>query len=432
MQKEAGAPTLLGFTRSLRGLALHREDLECIQAARVRLLLEHAYANVSYYRKLFDSVGFHPRHFKRLQDLRAIPVTTRRQLRTVPREAIVSRRAWSRGLRSARTSGTSGMPLTVYRTRRENLYRQLLTLRTFRHYGMHWQDRLVTISRSSTGARSPLFRRSTKWPLWNLCLFEELERMIDLLLTLKPSVIYGFATNLAIIADLLIRRGIHDIRPRILATSSDLLTAGFRRVIRQAFGVNPLDIYSCTETGTIGWQCEARQGFHLNADWLIAEVLRGGEPAQSGDYGEVVVTPLFRYAMPLIRYSPGDLAQAGDAACSCGLILPTLGKLDGRSQNIVPLPNGRVFVGFSEIMSYFSEIARYQIVQEALDSFTVKIVPGQGYSSTTATRIARDLAERLGEGIHVHVENVDFKAIGSGTKTATVVPLHTVDFGQSA
>ena len=243
--------------------------------------------------------------------------------------------------------------------------------------------------------------------------------MVDLLLALKPAVIYGFATNVAIIAGLLIKRGIQDIRPRILATSSDQLTAGFRRVIGEAFGVNPLDIYSCTETGTIGWQCEARQGFHLNSDWLIAEVLRGGEPAKLGDYGEVVVTSLFRYAMPLIRYSPGDLAQAGDTGCSCGLVFPTLDKLDGRSRNIVPLPNGRVFVGFSEIMSYFSEIVRYQIVQEALNTFTVKIVPGPGYSSATATRLARELGEKLGEGIQVHVQTVDFNTIGGGGKTAT-------------
>ena len=66
------------------------------------------------------------------------------------------------------------------------------------------------------------------------------------------------------------------------------------------------------------------------ADRLIVEILRDGGPVAPGELGEVVVTDLYSYAMPLIRYRMGDLARAGSGPCRCGLGLPVLDAVEGR------------------------------------------------------------------------------------------------------
>lgn len=427
------SPNLFSFSRSLQsGLRLTEAPLQAARLARLTRIVEHACKEVPYYRGLFDSVGFKPGQLKRLSDLRFIPVTTRERLQEIPRDELISRAVRAHRLRVARTSGSTGTPVAVYRTRQESWLRKMLTLRTFLHNGLRWNDRVVTISRQPSGA--PFERLQNWWPvatLRNLWFHEQPEAIIRELQRLQPTVIYGFASNLAIIADLMLRGGIDDVKPRLLATSSDPLTAGYRRLLARAFHSEPLDLYNCTELGDVAWECQRRQGLHVNADWLCVEVLRAGEPVGPGGTGEVVVTPLYRYAMPLIRYSPGDIATVAQDPCACGVTLPMLSQLEGRSQNVVPLPGGRYFAGFSEIMSHYPEIKRYQIVQTALDAFTVRIVPGHEFSPQVSHRIARVMTERLGNRIRVEVSAVDESELGARRKSLTVIPLHPVDLGSA-
>ena len=424
---------LFSFARSLQsGLRLKEDELQAARMARFTRLVGHAYKEVPYYRALFDSVGFKPGHLKQLADLRVVPVTTRERLQEISRDELISRAVRSNRLRASRTSGSTGTPIAVYRTRQESWSRKMLTLRTFLHNGLRCNDHVVTISRRASGASFEWFHK--RWPvgaLRNLWFHEEPEQIIRCLQRLQPTVIYGFASNLAIIADLMLRQGIDDIRPRLLATSSDQLTAGYRGLLARAFHSEPLDLYNCTELGDVAWECQRRQGLHVNADWLCVEVLRAGEPVEPGGTGEVVVTPLYRYAMPLIRYSPGDIATLAQDPCLCGVTLPMLAQLEGRSQNVVPLPGGRYFAGFSEIMSHYPEIKRYQIVQTALDLFTVRVVPGHGYSLQVSHSITQVMSARLGAGIRVEVSTVDEGELGPQRKSPTVIPLHSVDLGST-
>jgi len=427
------APGLVSFSTGLRaGLCLARDELQALQLARLRRMVEHAYDQVAYYRQLFDAAGFKPRQLKQLADLQAIPVTTRERLQEIPSDALIARAVRSDRLHVSRTSGSTGTPVALYRTRQEAWLRQSLTLRTFFYNGLRWNDRVVTISRSPSGSTFRWLQKCPAAPaLWNIWFHEQPEAIIRELQRLQPTVIYGFASNLAIIADLMLRDGIDDVGPRLLATSSDLLTAGFRRLLARAFHSEPLDLYNCTELGDVAWECQRRQGLHVNADWLCVEVLRAGEPVGPDGTGKVVVTPLYRYAMPLIRYSPGDIATVAHNPCACGVTLPMLSQLEGRSQNVVPLPGGRYFAGFSEIMSHYPEIKRYQVVQTALDAFTVRIVPGHEFSPQVSVRIAQAMTERLGDGIRVDVSAIDESEIGARRKSATVIPLHPVDLGSA-
>src|SRR5258705_6692822 len=103
------------------------------------------------------------------------------------------------------------------------------------------------------------------------------------------------------------------------------------------------DIYSSEEAGTMAMQCPDCSAYHVQADALVLEVLDGnGQPTEAGGTGRVVVTPLFNYAMPLLRYELGDFAQVS-APCACGRALPALARIMGRRRNMLTLADGRTF-----------------------------------------------------------------------------------------
>jgi phenylacetate-CoA ligase len=420
------------FAAGLRsGVHLTEGQLQDRQWNRLRRLLEHAYENVGYYRRLFDSVGFRPTHLRRPSDIAALPITTRQMLQQTPRSEFISRGFSLGKLREIRTSGATGAPLTIYRARRERWFRLLLTLRAFRRNGLRWNDRVVTISRQSTTPFSDLrFSRRSCLRRWNLCFFDSPEKQLQMILKIRPAVLYGYAPSVALLGSLLSQRGIAVPWLRLVVTSAELLIPQYRSMIKNGFGLDPIDIYNCTELGDIAWQCQFRAGFHINADWLIVEAVRRPEYLMPEGIGEFAVTSLYHFAMPLIRYSPGDFGALAEAPCRCGIGLPRLASLDGRAQTLAPLPNGRYFLGFSRIMSDFPEIKRYQIVQKALDAFIVSVVPGTGWTAEVSNRIAAALAAKIGAGVTIEVVPVDDSQLIQGPgKFRPVIPLTPGDAG---
>ncbi len=428
------ALSLLSLAWGVRdGLRLNAAELEARRLHRLRRLLDHSYENVSYYRKLFDSVGFRPGHLKRVSDLSAIPITTRQKLQMTPSAELIARGEQLARLERYQTSGSTGSPVHIYRARREKWFRLLLTLRAFVHNGLRWDDRVVTISRlPSTLVRRSAFYRGPFIRLWNISFYEDAEKQLELLLKVRPTVLYGYAPSLAVLGNLIAKQGRGPMPLRLAATSAEILMPGYRAAIQKGFGVDPLDVYNCAELGDIGRQCSRRAGFHVNVDWLQVEILQSGNLVSPGESGEVVVTNLYRYAMPLIRYSPGDFASPAKGPCSCGLGLPLLDGLDGRAQTVVPLPGNRSFIGFSRIMSDFPEIARFQIVQRALDHFVVNLIPGAGFSRDALGRIASALGSKLGAGIRVEARVAEASELVEGPgKFRSVIPVGPVDFNQT-
>jgi phenylacetate-CoA ligase len=415
------------------GLRRSAAETAAIQLERLRKLVAFAYERVPYYRKLLDGAGFHPRDLRSASDLVAIPVSTREQLQSVPIEDRLVQGVSRDRLIGVRSSGSTGTPVTMYRSRLESRIGLLIRARTWKHYGIRPTDRVLTIN-----GRPSTFRRrlwSTSAPLagrWNLSLFEEPDAMLEALECVRPTVIYGYSYHVARLARSVTERRFKGRAPRLVATSGDALLPVFRTMIREAWGVEPFDIYNASELGDIAWQCARREAMHINADQVLVEFLRDGNAVPAGEPGEVVATNLYRYSMPLIRYSPGDLAAPVDGRCLCGVELPLMEALVGRTLDVVPLPGGGWYIGFIRILSNFPELSRYQVVQPALDRFEVNVVPGEGFSPAVIARIAAEVSSQFDGGISVEVRVVEEgELLRTPVKLRPVIPFHRVDFGNA-
>ena len=99
-------------------------------------------------------------------------------------------------------------------------------------------------------------------------------------------------------------------------------------------------MYSAAEAGYLALQCPQQEHYHIQSESALVEVLdEAGNPCRPGETGTMVVTPLHNFAMPLIRYAIGDIAEVG-APCACGRGLPVLARLLGRVRQMLVLPSG--------------------------------------------------------------------------------------------
>lgn len=426
------AELLNGWDDLRSGFHRTADELRELQLARLRSIVAHAYDSVPYYRKLFDSAGFHPRHLKTLADVGAIPLTTRASLQTASPDDLIARGYARERLRATRTGGSTGTPLTVYRSLNESRLSMLLRMRTWRHHGMRASDRTLTISamQSTAGKKHWLRALPVGWR-WNHNVLDDIELVVQTFASLRPSIFYGYSYHVARIARIVEERGIKTPELRLVATSGDLLLPHFRSIIRRVWDVEAIDIYSSSELGDMAWQCRRRERLHLNADQYLFEFLRDGREVREGEQGEIVATHLYRRSMPLIRYSPGDLGAPTGEPCACGIRLPLMQSLQGRLLNAVPLPNGRVFVGFNRLMSDEPAVVAYQVVQTALDDFSVRLVlKGSDPQPAVVSRVEKEIIRHLGEDVRVRAREVaESELIRRGNKVPAVIPFEKVDFG---
>jgi phenylacetate-CoA ligase len=133
-----------------------------------------------------------------------------------------------------------------------------------------------------------------------------------------------------------------DIRLSIphIVSVGEYLAPEVRVAAHRAFGSTIIDAFSSAEGGVIAIQCPERGLYHIQSEQVLAEIISPqGQPCAAGETGEVVVTPLYGYATPLLRYRSGDYVEAGPA-CACGRVLPTISRIVGRREHMFDFPDG--------------------------------------------------------------------------------------------
>jgi phenylacetate-CoA ligase len=237
------------------------------------------------------------------------------------------------------------------------------------------------------------------------------EEVVRGLETFRPHLLVALPSILCLTADYLLAHGRQDIRPRILSVGGEVLTPLMRRRLTQAFGVEPVQTYASHEFPFMGWECGVSHELHTCDDGVILEVLRDGRPAAAGEEGEVVVTNLHAYAMPLIRYRLADLVTRGSDQCACGQPFSTIRAIQGRMNDYFSLPDGRRLHPYRILERLLPEgdvwIRQYQLLQDRPDRIVMQVVPSRPVTPELQERIARAVSPLLGAGVEFQFSIVD-------------------------
>jgi phenylacetate-coenzyme A ligase PaaK-like adenylate-forming protein len=148
---------------------------------------------------------------------------------------------------------------------------------------------------------------------------------------------------------------------------SETVIPGARELVAEKLGARLIAIYSTEEVGYIATECPVTPHYHVCSEMTLIEIVDdAGLPVPAGETGRVLVTSLYNYATPFIRYDVGDVAIADDRPCSCGRTLPVLSQVLGRTRNAFVFRDGKRAwprVWNATAMRAFIPCREFQVVQ---------------------------------------------------------------------
>jgi phenylacetate-CoA ligase len=237
----------------------------------------------------------------------------------------------------------------------------------------------------------------------------------------KPMFIDGYAESFNLIANYIREHKIKGIKINGMMSSAQTLDKNSRKIIEKEFKTKIYDKYGSREFSGIAYQCSARKGYHVNDESYLLEIIKNNRPAKPGKMGEIVITDLNNFCVPLIRYRIGDLAKAANNSliCSCGRQLSKIGSIKGRVQAIIIGQNGELIPGtfFAHLFKdYWYAIKQFQIIQKRNHEITLKIVKNDRFSQEIFDTIIREIKKYLGSQTTIHPVFVDNIPLGKTGK----------------
>jgi phenylacetate-CoA ligase len=379
------------------------------QLVALKAILRHAFGTVPYYRRTWAAAGVHPNDVHELRDLENFPVVTKADLRAYEAE-FLSTAYHGQKLVVKRTSGSTGVPLTIRLDEPGKQWKYACTLRSDEWSGWRLGQRVAKVWGNPEYRKFGLKGRVRNWLLDRAVYLDTVEltdaRVREFAATIRrhrPGLLFGHAHSLFLLAEKLKAEGVTDVRPNGIISTSMPLHGWQRTAIEEVFGVPATDRYGCEEVSLIASECEYHRGLHVNADSVYTEV--EGDPT-----GPLVVTDLTNLAMPLIRYRTGDHVTASGRTCPCGRGLPLIEKVEGRDADFVVSPSGSLISGISLTENFALRIAgtaQIQIVQEEVTLLRLRIVPSDEFGAESRQQIAGLVEELFGPAMRHDVELVD-------------------------
>lgn len=406
---------------AIRGhLRASRDEIVNFRDRQLRRIARHAYRNVPYYRALYDEHGVHPESIRGADDMPHLPPVTKTHFRAAPEIDRVASGIDPDTLISAASSGSSGRPFMIRRSWMEHNLLYLARVRALRSYGVTRTDRALNIlnpkhvdPRDNKMLGRALISLNLTTKAKRVSIHLDPETIAAEVRAFRPTMLSGYPNMLARVSEALQREPMAQPGSiRVALTGAEALTPDLRRKIEARLGVPVRDQYGSNECNLMAWECSHGGPLHTSDDTVLVEVIGAdGAPVAPGERGEVVITALHSFTMPLIRFRIGDLAEQGASRCECGAPFATIHGVQGRMLDMFPLPDGRVihpyYLSETLIMGDSDWIENFQLTQERIDHMTMRIVPRAEPAEARLAQIREEGAELLGEGVHFELVIVD-------------------------
>lgn len=207
------------------------------------------------------------------------------------------------------------------------------------------------------------------------------------------------------------------VRLRTAFVVAEMLSESLRGHLESRFGVRISQGYATADLGSIGFECSARCGLHVQRETIV-ELLdpASGRAVEGGAPGEVVVTALNR-TYPLLRFGTGDLAAWASGPCACGRTGPRLQRILGRVGDAVKVRG--MFLHPAEVdlaIARHPEVARYQVVVTRIGHNDEMLIRAELHPDRPA---GADLGERIRQSVAEAVRlRGDVEVVAPGTLPA--------------
>lgn len=346
-----------------------RELLEKLQNSRIQPLIQRTWDHVLFYRERWQREGLRPEEIKGIEDLKKLPVISKRDLEKdlLDHPPFGTYQGDYLAVRVQASSGTSGNPKPFFHTRNDwNVISNFWARRLYAQ-GIREGDIFQVVFTYSlfiagfTATEGAMKLGALVVPSGSGAVTPS-ERQVKVAKEWCTSVLVGTPSYILHLADVAAKLGMDpgkDFKLRVTCHTAEPLTEPARRAIEKGWRVQAYDNFGSVETGAPTFECEEKNGYHINEDGYIFEVLdrETYEPVPAGQEGIVVVTSLFKEAAPVIRYNLEDISALVEGTCACGRTFNRLGKIKGRTNEMLKIRGVPLYLtAVEEVLEKFCEL----------------------------------------------------------------------------
>lgn len=423
---------------------MSREEIRKLQFKRLKKTIHHVYENVPYYHELFKSAGVKPVDIRSLEDMHLLPLTTKEDLRknypfglfAVPKNKIVRYHA---------SSGTTGKPTVVGYTKNDmKVWREVIA-RIVTMGGVTNEDTAqITFGFGLFTGAFGLQQGLEKVGAGVIPMSSgNTHKQIMIMQDFQATALIGTPSYALHLAEVAHEMGIDPKEELFLKYGlfgGEGSTEEMRAKLNETWGIISTENYGMSELigpGVSG-ECQAFKGMHINEDHFIAEIINPEtlEVLPEGSVGELVITPITKEALPLIRYRTKDITKLDYTPCDCGRTTARMAKITGRTDDMLIIGGVNVFPSQIEgvLLGIKGIGSNYQIrvlKKGYLDRIEIDVeVVNQDLllSVTLLDQLYKEIAAKLHTtlGIHAGIHLVEPKSLArSEGKAKRVIDLRT-------
>lgn len=403
---------------------MSRDEMSCLQSARLVKTVDRVYHNVPYYRNKMQQAGLEPGDIKGIEDINKLPYTTKDDLRetypfglfAVPMSEIV---------RTHASSGTTGKATVVGYSRHDiDIWKECVA-RAFTQAGITREDRMQIAYGYGlfTGGLGAHYGAENLGAMVVPMSTGNTKKLVTMMEDFDVTAIACTPSYLIHIAEVLKETNQLDkIKLKTAVCGAEPWTDNMRKQIEADLGIHAFDIYGLSEVMGPGVACDCihHKGLHVYEDHFLPEIIDPTtlQPVGEDVTGELVFTTLTKEGLPLIRYRTKDLTSINYGKCECGRTLARINRFKGRSDDMLIIRGVNVFPSQIEaaLLEMNGTTPHYMMIvdrQGSLDSLEIQVEVEERFFSDEIREL-----ENLSKQIGYVIQN----AIGLAAKIKLVEP----------
>ena len=392
---------------------MSRDEMSALQGRRLHKIVAYVYHNVPFYRNKLQEMDVTPDDINTIEDIRKLPFTTKQDLRdnypfglqAAPQSEIIRIHA---------SSGTTGNPTIVGYTRKDiGVWSECMS-RCLTAYGVTRDDTFSVAYGYGlfTGGLGAHYGVENLGASVVPTSTGNTEKHVRLIRDLGISGIACTPSYALYLAETMEKMGItkEQIKLRVGAFGAEPWTESMREEIQKRLGLKGYNLYGLSEImgPCVSYECSEQNGSHICEDHFYPEIIHPDtlEPLPYGQVGELVFTTLTKEGMPLLRYRTKDLCSLMDDTCPCGRTSVRMGRIMGRSDDMLIIRGINVFPSQVEsvVLSMPEFAPRYLLIIDRinnLDTLQVQVEMRQEYFTQemdnlgAIERLEKKLADKL-------------------------------------
>ena len=385
--------------------------LSALQKEKLFAILSHCNDRIPYYQKLFKDYSFDI-NGDLTKELKKIPILTKKIIKQhLPYDLTDKNR---KIYTTEKTSGSSGEQGEFYLDR--EAFSKIIAAQT-----LYWEWAGYSFGKKAiqTGINPERgFKKLIKDKLLlikysNAFKIDKkiIEETLNPFRNKKDIYFIGYPSSIYSYAKFSEELGINEVSFKSIISLGDKMFPHYRSLIEKIFNTEVFDTYGAAEGLMIAGECSEHK-YHIFSPHVYVEILdKNGKSVPDGTLGQVVVTSLDNYLMPLIKYKIGDLAikSSQTNSCKCGRNLPMLDKIIGRDTDILYTPKLKILVVhfFTGIFEHYPEIQQFQVEQQNKGGrIQIRYIEGINFSKSILESIRNKIYERAEEDFPLYFSNV--------------------------